>query len=206
MKALKLTLIFMVCALAANAQLGIQAGWNVNNYQFKVNGMQHDRVATSGFNAGLFYRGWMGHHGVIEPSLLFSRKGALNNEPEFLVDQSRARLDYVQASLPFMYRGRIDRNMDFTIGGGPFAAVLADADVITQYANGTRVVEDYRIGNGAGNDFKPFDAGLRFQTGLRISRVNLSMAYDLGLADIAPQHNAEIRTRAFSLNLGLFLW
>jgi hypothetical protein len=50
------------------------------------------------------------------------------------------------------------------------------------------------------------DAGLRFQTGVRLGQINLGMAYDLGLADIAPQNNEEIRTRAFSLNLGVFFW
>jgi hypothetical protein len=190
----------------ANAQLGIQGGLNVNNYQYKINGVQNDRVATPGFNVGMFYRGRLAPHAVIEPSLLFSRKGAINRDVIFPVDHYRTRLDYVQASLPFMYRGIIGRGMDFTIGGGPFAAALVHADAIAHYDNGRNISEDYVIGNDAPDDFKPFDAGLRFQTGLKIRRINFSMAYDLGLADIAPQNNQEIKTRAFLLDLGFFLW
>jgi hypothetical protein len=206
MKALKLTILFVACSFLAEAQLGIQGGYNVNNYQYKINGLQQDRVATSGFNVGLFYRGWLGPYGVVEPSLLFTRKGAVNTNAFFPIDHYKTRLDYIQFSLPFMFRAPLYRGMDFTIGGGPFASVLAHADAVAHYENGRNISEDYSIGVGDPNDFKPMDAGLRFQTGLRISRVNLSMAYDLGLADIAPQNNEEIRTRAFSINLGLFFW
>jgi len=206
MKALTLTCIFMAFAGLANAQLGIQGGLNINNYQYKINGYRQDRVATPGFNIGMFYRARLAPHAVIEPSLAFSRKGALNTDVAFPVDRYHTRLDYVQASAPFMYRGIIGRGMDFTIGGGPFAAVLAHADAVAHYQNGQHVSEDYVIGNDRPDDFKPLDAGLRFQTGLRIRRMNISMAYDLGLADIAPQNNQEINTRAFLLDLGFFLW
>jgi hypothetical protein len=206
MKALQLTILFMAFAIFANAQPGVQGGWNVNNYQYKINGLQNDRAAVSGFNVGMFYRGWLGPYGVVEPSLLFSRKGAMNNHTLFPVDNYRVRLDYVQLSLPFMFRGYIDRDIDFTIGGGPFASVLAHADAITQYNDGRNIRDDYSIGTGTPDDFKPLDAGLRFQTGVRLGQINLSMAYDLGLADIAPQNNEEIRTRTFSLNLGVFFW
>lgn len=207
MKALKLTILFAAITLSAAAQPGIMGGWNANNYQYKINGIQNDRTATSGFNVGLFYRGWMGYNGVIEPTLQFSRKGAMNTNTVFPVDNYKLRLDYVQFSLPFMFRGDIGRDADFTIGGGPFASVLAHASARTQYQNGDYAVDDnYRIGSGDPDDFRPLDAGLRFQTGLRFGQVSLSAAYDLGLADIAPQNNEEIRTRTFSLNLGFMFW
>lgn len=206
MKALKLTFFFLALAFTASAQPGIVGGLNVDNYQYKINGVQQDRNATLGFNLGLFYRGWLGRHGVVEPTLQFTRKGAVNSNTVFPVDYFRTRLDYVQFSLPFMFREYLARDVDFTIGGGPFASVLAHSDAITYYQNGDAVRGDYRIGSSSQDDFRALDAGLRFQTGLRFSRVNLSMAYDLGLADVAPQNNVEIRTRAFSLNLGIMFW
>ncbi len=206
MKTITLTILLSALAIIAGAQLGIQGGLNVNNYQYKINGLQHDRVAAAGFNLGMMYRGHLGYHGVIEPSLMFTRKGAINTQTVFPIDHHRTRLDYVQLAVPIMYRGFITRNVDFTLGGGPFAAVLAHADAITHFDDGTNLGGDYSIGNRNPDDFKPFDAGLRFQTGVRIHQVSLSMAYDLGLADIAPQPNEEIRTRAFSMNVGFFFW
>src|SRR4051794_10071686 len=100
MKALRLTILFAALALGAAAQPGIMGGWNINNYQYKINGIQNDRTATSGFNAGLFYRGWLGYNGVIEPTLQFSRKGAMNTNTAFPVNNYKLRLDYVQFSLP----------------------------------------------------------------------------------------------------------
>lgn len=206
MKSMKLTILFAVLAFAAVAQPGVQGGWNVNNYQYKINGIQNDRTATSGFNAGFFYRGWLGYFGVVEPSLSFTRKGAMNTNTVYPVDNYKVRLDYIQLSVPFMFRAPVDRNVDFTIGGGPYASVLAHASSKTEYQNGDRIDNNYSIGNGTPDDFTPLDAGLRFQSGLRLGQVNLSAAYDLGLADIAPQNNEEIHTRSFSLNLGFFFW
>ena len=206
MKSLKLTFLFMAFALTASAQPGVTGGFNVDNYQFKVNGIQQDRSATPGFNLGLFYRGWLGRHGVIEPSLLFTRKGAVNTNAAFPVDYYKTRLDYIQFAVPIMFREYLARDVDFTIGGGPFAAVLAHADAVTHYENGDDVRGNYAIGSDNPDDFRPLDAGLRFQTGIRFNQVNLNMAYDLGLADVAPQNNVEIRTRAFSMNLGIMFW
>jgi hypothetical protein len=206
MKALKLTFLFIALAFTASAQPGVMGGFNVDNYQYKLNGVTYDRSATPGFNLGLFYRGWLGRHGVVEPSLLFTRKGAVNNSAVLPVDYYKSRLDYVQFSLPFMFREYLAREVDFTIGGGPFASVLAHADAVTHYQNGEDVRGNYAIGTSSPDDFRPFDAGLRFQSGIRFGQVNLSMAYDLGLADVAPQNNVEIRTRAFSMNLGIMFW
>jgi hypothetical protein len=159
----------------------------------------------------MFYRLPLGYHRnspfIVEPALQYTRKGAINTNTAFPIDHYRTRLDYIQLTLPFMYRAYIDRGMDFTIGAGPFAGVLANADVVTVYANGEQTKGEYSIGTGNPNDFKPMDAGLRFGAGLRFARViNLSATYDLGLADIAPQASDEIRTRTFALNLGIMFW
>ena len=207
MKALKLTILLLACGFMAKAQPGIMAGWNLNNYQYQLNGVQQGRGSTPGFNIGMFYRGSLDRSFVVEPSLAFTRKGAMNTYTAFPIDYYHTRLDYVQLSVPFMYRAWIDRGMDFTIGAGPFVSVLTHADVITHYANGDQTKGEYAIGTANPNDFKPMDAGLRFGAGLRFARtIYLSANYDLGLADVAPQANTEIRTRTLSLNLGLMFW
>ncbi len=181
-------------------------GFNTSTYKYQVNNNTSGRSALVGFNAGLFYRGSLASHVIIEPSLLFTRKGARNNNTPFPVDYTKNRLDYIQLNVPFMYRGWVSRHADFTLGGGPYAAVLAHADVRTQYRTGDRTLDDYSIGTNSSDDFKPMDAGLRFGAGFRYDQVNVSMAYDLGLADIAPQANTAIRNRSFSVNMGFMLW
>lgn len=207
MKALKLTILSIFIAAATNAQVGIQAGWNLNNLKYQLNGVEFDRSSTPGFNAGMFYRLPLSRHFVVEPALQYSRKGAMNTLPAGPVDYHKVRLDYIQAMLPFMYRYKVDRGMDFTLGAGPFLGILANADVITRYTNGTRTTSEYPIGNDNPGGFRSLDGGLRFTGGIRFARhINLSAAYDLGLADISPQANEEIRTRTFSINLGFMFW
>ena len=205
-KAVILSILAACCSLGAAAQVGITGGWNMNNYRYESRGVQHSRSSVSGFNIGLFYRVPLSRHFIVEPVLLFSRKGAQNNNTAFPVDYYRNRLDYVELAVPFMYRAPIDRRMDFSIGAGPYAALLAHADVLTNYSNSDRRRDESSIGSGNPDDFSAADAGLRFGAGLRFARsIMLSASYDLGLADIAPQASDEIRTRTFSLNLGFVL-
>lgn len=206
MRRAKLTFLFMACALCAAAQPGIQGGWNINNYAYQRAGVEQDRAATSGFNVGMFYRGWLGYFGIIEPTLQFSRKGAMNDNTLLPVNDYKIRLDYVEFSLPLSFRAPIGPDADFTIGGGPFAALLAHSDAVTHYANGDYSRDNYTVGTGSNNDFKPADAGLRFTTGLRFGQVKIGLDYDYGLADIAPQAAEQIHTRALSLNLGIMFW
>jgi hypothetical protein len=196
----------ILSATAVNAQPGITGGFNTSTYRYQVNGNVSGRSAYMGFNAGMFYRASLASHAVIEPSLLFTRKGARNNNTPFPVDYTKNRLDYVQLNVPVMYRAWIGRDADFTIGGGPYAAVLAHADVRTHSRSGDQSLDDYSIGTNRNDDFKPLDAGLRFGAGFRFDQVAVSMAYDLGLADIAPQGNTEIRNRTFSVNMGFMFW
>lgn len=197
---------FMLPATAVLAQPGIMGGVNTSTYKYQVNNTTSERSSLVGFNAGLFYRGSLNRHAVIEPSLMFTRKGARNNNTPFPVDYTKIRLDYIQLNVPFMYRGWISRDFDFTVGGGPYAALLAHSDIRTQYRTGDQVLDDGSIGTTNSDDFKPLDAGLRFAAGIRFDQVNISLAYDLGLADIAPQSNTAIRNRTFALNLGFMFW
>jgi hypothetical protein len=207
MKALRLTIVFVACGLMASAQTGITGGWNLNTYQYRLNGVQYGRSSTAGFNIGMFYRASLDRSVIIEPTLLFTRKGGVNASTPYPIDYNKTRLDYIELGLPIMYRAWIDRGMDFSIGAGPYLGLLAHADAITQYANGDQIRGEYTVGSGNPNDFKPLDAGLRFAAGLRFGRtICLSAAYDLGLADIAPAANEEFRTRTFSLNLGFMFW
>lgn len=208
MKSLRLCIAIsaLLPALVSQAQPGITGGFNTSTYKYQVNGITNGRSAYVGFNAGMFYRASLAKHAIIEPSLAFSRKGARNNNTPFPVDYTKIRLDYVQLNVPFMYRGWVNRNVDFTIGGGPYAAVLANAAIRTHYRGGDQDLSDGSIGSDRSNDFKPMDAGLRFGAGFRFDQVNISMAYDLGLADIAPQGNTEIRNRTFSVNMGFMFW
>lgn len=207
MKFLRLTIALLCCGLAASAQTGITGGWNLNNYQYKTSGVQYDRSSSTGFNVGMFYRATLNRSFIVEPTLLYTRKGGMNASTPFPIDYYKSRLDYIELALPFMYRGWIDRGMDFSIGAGPYLGLLAHADAITHYASGEKTKDDYAIGTGNPNDLKPLDGGLRFAAGLRFARnVYLSAAYDLGLADVAAPANEEIRTRTLSLNLGFMFW
>lgn len=209
MKPLRLCVAIGALLLPASviqAQVGITGGLNTSTYKYQENGINYGRSSYVGFNAGMFYRGDLARHAVIEPSLIFSRKGARNNNTPFPVDYTKIRLDYIQLNVPFMYRGWINRDIDFTIGGGPYAALLANAAIRTHYRTGDQDLAEGSIGSDRFNDFKPLDAGLRFGAGFRFDQVNISMAYDLGLADIAPQGNTEIRNRTFSVNMGFMFW
>ncbi len=196
----------LIPALSTSAQPGITGGFNTSTYTYRVNETISGRSSYPAFNAGLFYRGSIARHAVIEPSIMFTRKGARNSNTPFPIDYIKNRLDYIQLNVPVMYRGWVSRHADFTVGGGPYAALLANASSRSHLRNGDIVVEDFSIGGDRRDDFRPLDAGLRFGAGFRYDQVNVGIAYDLGLADIAPQDNIAIRNRTFSVNLGFMFW
>ncbi len=211
MKRLFFFLIFISCAGAARGQAGIQLGWNVAGQRFTYDGKAESRSAKMGLNAGIVYRFWSMSRVVMEPSLIFTRKGARDNDPVprfqttvFNNDYEQIRMDYLQASLPILYRQPLTIFTDATIGGGPFVSYLTGAKQRIGLVNGSEASVFPRVGSREEDHIRRLDAGLRFAGGLHVGRWNLSLTYDLGLANISPREGEKVRTRTFGLNLVLY--
>ena len=207
MKLVNAVLLILLCATEVYAQPGAQIGYNVANGRVTYKGERLDRSAVFTLSGGFLYRLPVRKQLLVEPALLFCRKGFRETELITIgkqVDYAQTRLDYVQALLPVLYKRSLNPEIDLTIGGGLFVGCLVHATQRVHYVDGTDEIFGYHIGNGNKDGYTRIDAGLHGAAGVRIGRCNLSACYDLGMTDISPLDD-KVVTRVFSVNIGLLL-
>lgn len=191
--------------LTSGAQVGLLLGGNVAGYTYSYKGVSEDRSSVIGPNAGVMLRIRPLHRWIGEPSLTYTRKGARNMpDGAFGIDYIKNKLDYVQLSLPVLYRQPLSFLTDVTIGAGPYLSYLVNASRRTHYTDGADSNRNIVVGASAGSELRRYDAGLRLAGGLHAGRWVLSFNYDLGLMNISPAADQKIKTRTFGTSLVLF--
>lgn len=202
------TLALIFLAASSFAQLGIQVGWNTTGYHFEQNGKSLKRGWLWGVNAGIMYR-TPGKHFSLQPALLYTQKGARNNNSDavYVADVLHFdnRLTYVELAVPIIYKAGLGvDNISFDIGAGPYVGKLVKAvsKKVDLEENNTKT--DFKVGTAETDDFTPMDIGLQFYMGARINHFNMSLTYEKGLSNINPAKDESIRNGCFSLNLGVF--
>lgn len=201
-----LGLALLLSALVSTAQPAVQTGLNLASYRYTFDGSYSERDLVIGLNAGVLYRLRLPGRLALEPSLLYSRKGARRiTDNTAAIDYIKVKLDYIQLSLPLLYRIGFTRHLDFNFGGGPYAAYLLSAASRTHFYVGDDEQTKLKIGSdGAAHDFRQGDAGLRLMAGAHLRKLYFYLSYDLGLVNVTPRQSETIRTRCFGANLALF--
>jgi Outer membrane protein beta-barrel domain len=189
-------------------QLGLQLGWNTTSYHYVSSGLHEKRGLKWGVNAGLLYR-TPGKIVCLQPSLLYTQKGAINNNAGASyttdVDHYKNRLNYLELTIPIILKVPIaGKKNSFDIGAGPYLGRLISAKSKIYYLDGTDRITKFKIGtNDSTDDFKPMDIGISLYMGARIEHFFMSMGYDIGLANAGAAKNETIKNGCFSLNIGV---
>ena len=212
MKNLFLLAAFITVTLTAGAQnLAVFGGINLSNYKYKLNGTKLDRNNVFGFHLGLMSDVKLGgskdlSFGV-QPSLIYTGKGAENTNVGISNLKSVNRLNYVQLTLPVSYFfGDIKGSKDDAViygGVGPYVAYAISGKQKLEDLDGNITKTKFDMGNNAGDDFRSTDMGLSITGGAKIIGLVFHVQYDLGLKNINPEaYNGTIKNRNLMLSIG----
>lgn len=206
---------FTLCALlavgamcVAQAQdkavsLGVRAGLNVNSLSYSGNNEAEIRdlyKSRTGFHVGAVVDCKVAGNFYFQPGLYFTTRGAkmeeTGTEGEYKYSiTEKINMNYLQIPISASYRFPVGKIVKIDINVGPYVAVGLGGRVkeeATIRYNGMSESENLSydvFGKSTDDenrgDFKRFDAGLRFGAGVHISKFNIGLIYDLGLANLA---------------------
>lgn len=188
------------------AQVGMQVGCNLTNYRYVKSGTHLKRSMAASYNFALMFR-TPTRHVSVQPTLLYTRKGAINNDnsANYNISKYKNKLEYLEFSAPVILKAELEgKKNTFDIGVGPYVAKLLSAKSKIEYLYDSSRTTSFKIGDAKTDDFKPIDYGLSFYMGIKVTHFQMNMGYDLGLANVDPKANESIKNRCFSFNIGVF--
>ncbi len=103
MKRLILVLTFVALAATSFSQVGLQVGLNTTSYRLMRSGSHDARGINFTYNAGLVFR-LPGKRICLQPSLLYSMKGAINNNTADSVLKYINKLGYLELTVPVLIK------------------------------------------------------------------------------------------------------
>ncbi|MBN1415627.1 MAG: PorT family protein [Bacteroidales bacterium] len=199
-KLLTLSTIFILSALALQAQIGIgfMAGVNFTNINGKdSNGDKLENSLLPGFHAGVNANIPVAPDFYFQPGILFSAKGAKNDfftPPEPGDFTTTTRLSYIEMPLNLLYRPLLGQGF-LLFGFGPYIAYGVTGKETSEYeaiSYERSVIFNPTVANL--NDllenayYRAFDAGGNIFFGYELSRgIFLQMNAQLGLRKINPK-------------------
>jgi hypothetical protein len=62
-------------------------------------------------------------------------------------------------------------------------------------------INNIKIGSGENKDLKPFDFGFNFGTGVNVKGLLVSAQYGIGLANVAPSANSEMKNKVLGISI-----
>ena len=181
MKRLILLLLLATSTLFASAQFGVKAGLNLSN----VGGDDaEDNKMLLGFYLGVYYNAMISGNISIQPELVYSMEGAKYDDGS---DEFKLLLNYMKLTALLRY----NMASGFFFGTGPQLGFLMSANV---KADGEKVdVKD---------QFKGTNFAWAFALGyMSASGIGFYARYDLGLANIVDDDEADLKTRNISIGL-----
>jgi len=229
-KIITVAVLFFV-VLRINAQeshLYVKAGLNVANVSISDNGKYTEANPLISFHAGVGADLPLSKCFSIQPSLLFTGKGAKTSYGQ----QTGSNPTYFHATtkpyyieLPVNFVGKIPLAMDesaFFIGAGPYAAVgiagknKSEGKIIGVPFNQENKIKFNSDGSNNGSydqqagisAMKRFDYGLNATAGLQLSSIVIAVNYGYGLSDITSgsENNSEKNQhRVAGISLGVRL-
>lgn len=195
-------------------RIGIRLGGSFASQQFQSDGLvdfSFDPESRLGYEAGLVIDAPVGQKFTFQPSLLVSQKGYRFEEDNVLgrVDLESRPL-YIQVPLPFMLRS-VPGPIRFMIGAGPYVAYGISGNV--EYKGDVLDLADFfnagdiNWGDTIEDNYRPFDAGAIFTTGVEVSGLQLLVSYEYGMVNILPQGNDDnyVHNRVLSGSVTFFI-
>ena len=163
-------LILPVCLLLAGVitagaqgfSVGARIGLNIANQSLTASGLSVSPSSKIGYLIGGYAKIMFNDKMGIQPELFLSSVGT-KYPASLFGTEATARLNYI--SIPVFFRYNITDN--FHLLGGPQLGILASAKGIVSGQPDTDIKSDFSSSDfgatlGAGVDFGPFNAGLRY--------------------------------------------
>lgn len=217
MQLTKFILLSALLALTTTAQaqrIGIRGGVSFatqQRYEYSSSSTESNENILQ-FHAGLTTEWKLNDRLVLQPALLFARKGVKASWSGLTsIGQSTwtftDRLSYLTLPVPLVLKLKAGPGKAI-IGAGPYAGLLlAGTRTNTGFRRylGFDATQKFSLGDGGvGKGFyKAFDAGASFQAGYEFAdRFFFIATYDIGLVNVQDFGNDDEYCRNRSLNLG----
>ncbi len=228
MKKILLSVCFAVGALTCFAQsdnppvsFGIKGGVNFSTLQQSASGSSSTTASGSltTFHAGVFADFRVSDAFSVQPQLLYTGKGGSNKDNESAdgfsaSDNVKLSLYYLHLPVYALYHAPVGDN-DFFIGAGPFISYglsgnekgsISISDIQTESGSTTEtqnINQKVDFGSSDSTGVKRTDFGASVMAGFKLKNGFLiSASYDLGLSNISPTADADVKTRVFSISVG----
>ncbi|MFW5822355.1 MAG: porin family protein [Tangfeifania sp.] len=181
-KFLFLFLIFTSVSIYTFGQssgFGLKGGLNLSNMTVEGN---DDSNLKAGFHLGVFNKIGITESFSIQPELLYSAKGFLNNYDNSAIADGETKFNLNYIDLPVKLVFNLSRDFEFQLG--PYFSYLAGANVDTD----AQVLEFFNIDSTDElnrENFNAFEAGLTGGLGFTIDPLVFGFNYNLGLTQVA---------------------
>jgi hypothetical protein len=197
-----LTLLFVCCflfvaaSLQAQMKFGPVAGLNISKMTLKYGGIGFDPKSLIGFHIGGMAEIPLSGNFVLQPEILYSGKGS-SYELDFGEEVYELKIapGFIEVPVFAAYKFDVGSGKLF-LKAGPYFAYGISGQVSDDE-------ESYDIcyGEGEDCDMKPLDFGLGFGAGFDLNGFIISLQYELGLANLAPIDDSEMKINVFGFSL-----
>lgn len=189
-----------VFAIAALATLGTSAaqaqgrtitvGPRIDlNVARVVGDNQDDATSRTGFRIGAWASMDLSQKFSIQPEFVLSAKGS-----EFPDDDASIKISYLQIPVLAQYRFSAGKTVNPYVLAGPALSFKAGCNLQVEGA-------DYECSDET-TSVSSTDFGMILGGGVHIGRAQVSLRYDLGLANINGDGAANVKNRAFTFAVG----
>lgn len=204
MKKLMIAAVAVLCSVGAYAQtaptsFGVKAGVNLPTYH--LSDFDGDLGMATNFHVTAYADVPVNAFFSVQPGVSLQGKGAKfdgGGLGEFTQNTMWVEVPVnAVAKLPTMGAGY------FYVGAGPYAGFGISGKNKWEGERGSSIEDDFEFGKDGTQ--KGFDAGVNFLVGYQLGNgVNIGAGYGLGLANIAPDNNADIKqhNRVLSFSVG----
>lgn len=203
-------LMAMVTVAAFAQGFGVRAGFNLQNITGEAGGDDLENALKPGFNVGAFYEVSVATDFYFQPNLLFSMKGARNEDED--LDFS---LGYVELPLHFLYKPQLGTGR-IIVGFGPYLAygvtgkIKGDnADIDVKFKSDLSEEEAMEVIFQETFYMKGLDAGADVFFGYEFPfQVSVQFNAQLGLLNLMPKVDGEsvddtsLKNVGFGLSVG----
>jgi hypothetical protein len=199
----------------------LKAGINVSHYDLPKQYSSNDRIIDKGsienFQIAALIDLSVEKNLIVQTGLIFNGKGGKTeiSKPVVLWENSTSKPLYLEVPVNLIYSQDVLRNLNFFVGGGPYASLGIggknkysgnDGDIISHPYSGNKTItygKDNQNYEGTYNRLTPIDFGLNTTAGIQYKKIQLYFNYGFGLQDVKPNDSRENMGKSRTLTFGV---
>jgi hypothetical protein len=181
--ALVIFLIFSFTEIHAQLSSDYIFGVNLSTMTLKINGVCYDPETPAGVHFGGFYELSLTRHFALQPSFLFSAKGA-----DYKIDTSEVSIAPVYIEVPVNASYSFgSKGLKVSLFSGPYFACAIGGYKLEPASE----LKYLRYGSGEDRDLRRFDIGVNYGARVNIHGFRISVQYGTGLSNISPLRKSD---------------